>query len=168
MSIKYIKGDLFQAKQKVIIHGCNAAGGFGSGFAGVVKKLFPEAADAYYQAYNEKRALLGSVVWVECRGILFGHCITQATYGNDGKQHVSYEAITACMKGVNRAAEIGVPETSYSEGFDTLSMPMIGSALGGGDWEKIAKIISSELKSVQPSVFVLPNSKLDVQKLPSF
>ena len=168
MPIKYIKSDLFEAKPKVIIHGCNAAGGFGSGFAGVVKRLYPEAADAYYAAYREKRAFLGSVVWVETKGTLIGHCITQATYGNDGKQHISYDAIKSCMKAVNLAAVEGVPETSFEHGFDQLSMPMIGSALGGGDWRIIAKIIAEELDSVTPIVYVLPSSKLDVRQLPAF
>ncbi len=34
-------------------------------------------------------------------------------------------------------------------------MPMIGAGLGDGNWKAIAAIIESELKTVQPVVYIL-------------
>lgn len=168
MKLKYVEGDLFSGKPKVILHGCNTMGGFGSGFAGTLKKLYPEAADAYYAEHKKDALFLGTVLWVESKGVLIGNCMTQPTYGRDGKQHVSYEAFESCMRSVNQAAEDGIPGTIAENGFSELSMPMIGADLGGGDWTILAQIISKQLVSVTPTVYVYPGSKHDIRTLPNF
>ncbi|WP_315922754.1 macro domain-containing protein [Mesorhizobium sp. SP-1A] len=168
MALKYIEGDLFKSNPKVILHGCNMKGGFGSGFAGVLKNLYPEAANAYYSAFKNNNLYLGTVLWVEARGVLIGNCLTQPTFGRDGKQHISYEAFESCMRHVNQAAEDGIPGTSFEEGFSEVSMPMIGADLGGGDWNKLGQIIAEQLTVVHPTVFVLPGRKYDISRLPTF
>lgn len=168
MAIKYIEGDLFKSKPKVVLHGCNTQGGFGSGFAEVLKGLYPEVANAYYAAHKNNSLYLGTVIWIEVRGVLIGNCLTQPTYGRDGNRHVSYEAFEACMRNVNHVAVNGIPGGSFEGGFNEVSMPMIGADLGGGDWNKLGKIISEQLVDVQPTVFVFRNKKYSAANLPTF
>lgn len=71
------------------------------------------------------------------------HCITQSSYGRSGI-HVSYEAIRDCMAEINE---------KYPG--ERVAMPQIGAGLGGGDWERISKIISETATNFQPVVYIL-------------
>lgn len=165
MVIAYREGDLLDAGPGVIAHGCNAKGKFGKGFALALSKKFPEAKIAYERVHSESGLVLGSVVWADCGSILVANCITQATYGNDGKQHVSYSAVAACMRVLNTAAEWGVPGTAFEDGFDEVHMPLIGADLGGGKWSELSSVIERELSSATPFVHILPNAKPEYKRL---
>jgi O-acetyl-ADP-ribose deacetylase (regulator of RNase III) len=165
MTITYLEGDLFEAGSGVIAHGCNAKGKFGKGFALALAKRFPAAKAAYERVHLSGGLVLGSVVWAECDGILIANCITQATYGNDGKRHVSYSAVASCMRMLNNAADWGVPGTSFESGFDKVHMPLIGADLGGGDWSEISSIVERELTVAAPIVHILPDAKPEYKRL---
>jgi len=156
MAVRYIEGDLFAGQETVVIHGCNAKGAFGSGFAGKVKSRYPDAAKAYYGSHRENGLVLGSVIWAGCGDRIIGNCITQPTYGRDRKRHISYDALRTCMRTVNLAASEGIPGTTAENGFGAVAMPMIGADLGGGDWKIISRIIEEELRDVEPIVYFLP------------
>lgn len=159
MAVSYVEGDLLTRNECVLIHGCNTLGKMGSGFAGALRKRFPATVYPYFETHRKFGLSLGSVLWVENNGLLVGHCMTQATIGHDGRQHVSYEAIQACMKEVNLAAQVGVPGTSFEKGFSRVAMPLIGAGLAGGDWNIISGIISQEMNFVKPVVYFLGEMK---------
>lgn len=151
----YSEGDIFAASSDVIIHGCNARGKYGKGFAYAVREVHPEAFRAYEEAHQTTGLIPGSVIWAQAGRRVIGNCITQPTYANDGNQHISYDALRACLATVNAAAKIGVPGTSAADGFRKVWLPMIGADLGGGDWAVIARIIDEELTDVEPVVHYL-------------
>jgi O-acetyl-ADP-ribose deacetylase (regulator of RNase III) len=157
MAIEYVEGDLIASSEEVVIHGCNIKGGFDTGFAGVVKKRHPRACEAYMAHHRTGGLILGSVIWAY-DGRLIGNALTQPTYGR-GRQHISYEALKACLQSIEDAATYGVPGTPFSKGFSRVSMPLIGSDRGGGDWNEIERIIEETLKSVKTVVYVLPGHK---------
>ncbi|MDW9478789.1 hypothetical protein GOB57_08730 [Sinorhizobium meliloti] len=157
MPIEYVEGDLIASAEEVIIHGCNIKGGFDTGFAGVLRKRHPAALAAYMTHHRNGGLVLGSVVWAY-DGRLIGNAMTQPTYGRTG-QHVSYEALESCMKAIDDAARNGVPGTPFSQGFSRVSMPLIGSDRGGGDWNEIERIVECTLKSVKTVVYVLPGHR---------
>jgi O-acetyl-ADP-ribose deacetylase (regulator of RNase III) len=157
MTIEYVEGDLIASQEEVVIHGCNIKGGFDTGFAGVIKKRHPAARDAYMTHHRNGGLILGSVIWAY-DGRLIGNAMTQPTYGRGG-QHVSYEAVASCMQAIDDAARNGVPGTPFSHGFSRVSMPLIGSDRGGGDWSEIERIIEATLKSVKTIVYVLPGHR---------
>lgn len=107
MRIEYVEGDLIASQEEVVIHGCNIKGGFDTGFAGVLRKRHPGAREAYMTHHRNGGLILGSVVWAY-DGRLIGNAMTQPTYGRGG-QHVSYEAVAACMRAIDDAARHGVP-----------------------------------------------------------
>lgn len=156
MQIEYIKGDLFQTPIKVIVHGCNAQGVMGSGVAKIIREKYPKAYERYRYQFEERGGLkLGDVIAVSCGDRIndpdnykiIVNAITQDMYGRDGKRYVSYDAVAESMSKINRFFEI--------YGISAVAMPQIGAGLGGGDWNVIAAIIESELKSVKPTVYVL-------------
>lgn len=145
MKIEYQKGDIFMSPYRFILHGCNAQGVMGAGFALQVKKIYPYAYKEYINNYEKKGLTLGETQFVKCRDRTIINSITQLTYGRKpGVRYVSYDAIALSLAMVE--------ETLYGE---TIAMPKIGAGLAGGDWNVIEAIIESELKTVQPIVFTL-------------
>ena len=166
MAVEYIEGDLIASDEGIVIHGCNTKGGFDTGFAGVVRKRHPAALDAYMAHHRNKGLILGSVIWA-FDGRLIGNALTQPSYGRRTEQHVSYPAVRACMEAVADAARNGIPGTPYSGGFQRVSMPMIGSARGGGDWDIIERIVEETLGDLTTVVYVLPGAKPNASQLAS-
>lgn len=165
MSVEYVEGDLIASDEDIIIHGCNTAGGFDTGFAGVVRKRHPSALKAYMDHHRNKCLILGSVIW-SYDGRLIGNALTQPTYGRTG-QHVSYAAVESCMQAIEDAARHGIPGTPFNRGFQRVAMPLIGSVRGGGDWQEIERIIERTLKSVKTVVYVLPGHRPSAAELAS-
>lgn len=145
--IKYIKGDLFTADVNVIAHGTNCVGGFGSGIAGRIARDYPHVKEDYLDIYNKWGHELGWVNYVRIGPSKYiANCNTQYNYLPRGVCHVDYKAIEECMyvlhldcKKLNR----------------TIAIPKIGAGLGGGDWDKIEKIINKVFDDMEILCYTL-------------
>lgn len=147
MKIEYIQGDMFKTDIKYLVHGCNAQGVMGSGVAAIVRRDFPFAYQEYVQRHKVKPWELGEVQFVFTEAKVIVNAITQNLYGRDGNRYVSYDAVAEAMNEINhKLKDLENPR---------VAMPQIGAGLGGGDWNVIAAIIESELKDVQPFVYIL-------------
>ena len=144
MKIQYEKGDIFKSPYKFIVHGCNAQGVMGAGFAKQVRTHYPYAYDKYRSTFETSGLRLGETQFVRCRVRTIINAVAQLYYGRKKIRYVSYDAIASCMAGIEEAL--------YGE---TVAMPMIGAGLAGGEWSIISSIIETELKTVQPVVFTL-------------
>lgn len=149
--IIYRKGDILDALDKgeidVLVHGCNAIGGFGSGIAGQIAKRYPDALRAYkdlistclsFKIPKPKRAGLSIPSSGNIKGMVI-NLITQIEFLPRGKDHFEYDAFRISLKHLlecHQSRKIG--------------MPMIGAGLAGGDWKRIEAIINevSENKEV--------------------
>lgn len=143
MKIEYRQGDLLSVQSGIIVHGCNAQGVMGSGVAKAVREKYPDAYEKYRNRcmlIEDKSRLLGRVVWYHVLGkdLYIANAITQLTFGSDGKQYVSYEAIEKSFNMINSEA-LNVD----------VHIPMIGAGLGGGDWEVISGIIESSITNAK-------------------
>lgn len=147
--IVYKKGNLLEAPEAIIAHGCNAQGVMGSGVAKAIKAKWPEAYRAYRHHYESRNGLFpGEVIWATVQdNKLIANCITQCEFGRDGKRYTEYDAIRECMHTINKFEQ---PEMG-------LALPLIGAGLGGGDWDIISQIIEEEVTSVDPVVYILPD-----------
>lgn len=145
--IIYKKGNLVDATEHIIVHGCNAQGVMNSGVAKVIRNKWPDAYRIYREHYEKRGRLFpGEVIWAPVDNKIIAHCITQYNYGRDKKKYTEYNAVRACMKEIDK---FGYKELG-------LAMPLIGAGLGGGDWEIISQIIQEEITNVNPSIYVLP------------
>ena len=137
------QGDCFDSlntPDSLIVHGCNAQGAFGRGFAGQVRAKNPEALFAYLHAYHNGGLMLGEIYHAKVPhkdNVWLLNGITQEFYGGDRKLYVSYDAIQKVMRNVREFCRV--------HRIQNINMPKIGADLGGGDWKIIEKIIDEEL-----------------------
>jgi hypothetical protein len=149
--IKYVKGnvlDIQPEKQTLIIHVCNDAGGFGSGFAGAIKNKYPIVREKYLEWYNGldssyPRLKLGQIQFVEVdKNLTFCNMIAQSRPG--GREFyikgetihlppIRYECLEECLWAVKEATQ--------NEEIDIVG-PKFGAGLAGGNWYEIEKRIS--------------------------
>lgn len=145
--IVYRQGDIFESDELVIAHGCNCSGGFGSGFAKSVARIYPEVREAYLHKYNTCGWRLGEVQKVgveDGSGVTILNCGTQQRYGQpDQGPYVSYPAVREVIKELVRVCPSG------------FAMPKIGAGRAGGSWDIISKIIEEESGDVEVRVYLL-------------
>lgn len=124
----------------VIVHGCNAQGVMGSGVAKQLRAKYPDIFYRYLEHLNDHLDQdinpLGTVCFVGVRpGLTIANAITQEYYGRTGEKYVSYKALQSCLEEVANCYD------------DIIHIPyLIGAGLGGGDVEKILRIIEAKLK----------------------
>lgn len=149
MKIIYKEGDLLEAGENIIIHGCNAQGVMGSGVALQIRKKYPNAARAYFSMKESGRLQLGNFSYSEeDDGKFIINAITQEFYGrNPHVVYASYAAIAHVFHNINDWCEL--------RGFKQVALPKIGAGLANGDWSIIEAIIEEECKDIQPVVYVL-------------
>lgn len=148
MEIIYRYGDVCDAEELIIAHGCNAQGVMGSGVALFIKNKWPDAYKVYNDAYKTNGLELGQVVYYisPFDDVVIANCITQDFYGYNGNMYVDYDAIRASLRDVNAFAE--------ELGCKAVALPQIGAGRGGGDWNVITEIIESVFVNVQPVVYL--------------
>lgn len=150
MKIVYKTGNLLEAEEPAIAHGCNAQGVMGSGVAAFVRSRYPEAYADYRAVYEERGLKVGEVWPVPCAPHWVLNAITQEFFGNaasTGKVYVSYDGIRDAMKFINEMAKI--------KDFSAVAMPLIGAGLAGGSWKVISAIIEEEATDFRPVVYLL-------------
>ena len=121
--VKYVKGDLTNATERYIAHGCNAQGVMGSGVALAIRNKWPKAYIDYVRYIKDGGTLGGSIVSVNDDKYII-NLITQEFFGNDGKRYASPPAI---MK--------SLVDTIWDYNISgTIAIPEIGCGLGGLNW----------------------------------
>lgn len=135
--MKFKKGNLLDATETLIAHGCNAQGVMGSGVAKYVREKWPEAYEEYHdlcEEYEGRRdELLGSNHYFTVgEDQVLVNAITQVTYG-EGKQ-ARYTAVVDCL--------VVAIEDYWVEG-ETIqvAIPLIGCGLGGLKWEVLKELL---------------------------
>lgn len=169
--IKVNKGDLLKnVKTGIIVHGTNAQGTMGAGFAKQVKEQYPEAYKEYRKFCKGERYQddpLGQIVTVEISPDLWIiNAITQRYYGRENKVYIDYEATKNCFKQVRaevkRFTRINMDRSKehirvFNSYLPEVHFPMIGAGYGGGDWKIVEFIINKELPDiVSKNLWVLP------------
>ena len=169
-----IEGDLIQLAREgmfdVITHGCNCLSNMGAGIAPQMAKAF--GADEFeMEKWGPTIEKLGCIDWqtvvlgknsiwslkdyknnVDDKELTVVNSYTQFRYGKSSEDEVSkpldYEALTLCLRKIN---------TLF--GGKHVGLPKIGAGLAGGDWNRIQKIIQTELKDMKISVVIYKPKK---------
>lgn len=151
--IKYIKGDLLDAFDsgdvKIIAHGCNCVGGFGSGIAGQIAERFPLARVRYKELHGSGGTELGffQTNHIEGKGYII-NCGTQRECLPRGQKHVDYDSVRKVMQLL----------LSFSKNLGiTPAIPKIGCGLAGGEWDVVEKIVNDIFKDSEIFVYILDN-----------
>lgn len=145
MKITYIEGNLLDAPEKVIAHGCNAQGVMQSGIAKAIRAKYSNAYVDYRMTYRRQgnKLELGQIIETKYGFKTILNIITQEHYGRDPNTvYVSYPAITKAVKTIN------------AMGYDRVAFPLIGAGLANGSWERISEIIEAH-SHFDPIVYYL-------------
>ena len=147
----HVKGNLLNAEEKYIMHGCNDRGVMGSGVALAIRNKWPKAYQDYvnffkgHDGIHISRSDLGSIIYSpQPDGKVIINAITQKGYGRTGEKFVKYDAIDDIFRKLNTNTDISI-----------VAIPMIGAGLGGGDWSVIESIIRSRAKNYDVKVYSL-------------
>jgi O-acetyl-ADP-ribose deacetylase (regulator of RNase III) len=163
VAIVYKTGNLLEASEPMLVHGCNAQGKMASGVAGSIRNRFPFAYEAYMNMFHRDRLDLGSVVWaIHKDQPVIGNAITQEHYGYDGQRYVNYGAIVNCIEEIEKFVR-STQSNSTKDGIELeafgpirrVAFPLIGTKLGGGKWSAISDIIQQHSLSFIPVVYLL-------------
>lgn len=146
--MKYKRGDLLEATETYIAHGCNAQGVMGSGVALQIKKKHPYAYKKYKEHCDIHRTgelptevMLGDIIPARgTSGKTIVNMITQDHFGSVGR-HVNYIALVSCLQNL----------VKYGGESITVAIPRIGAGLGGGDWNIIERLIE-DFEELNPSI----------------
>jgi O-acetyl-ADP-ribose deacetylase (regulator of RNase III) len=145
--INYVKGDLFKAPEKILAHGCNCSGGYGSGVAAGMAKWHKLAKNQYLSKYDSEEGWeLGDVQFVTSGDKIIANCATQDGYMPRGICHADYPAIRKTMELVKDFAK--------ANGYD-VAIPKIGAGLAGGDWTIIEGILKDVFVDYDVTVYCL-------------
>jgi len=135
--MKYIKGDVREPEgegNKIIAHCCNDLGVMGAGVAKALFQKWPSVKSNYIK-WAEDGLILGSVQFVKVEpSIIVANMIGQHDIRvQDDIPPVRYPAMATALEKVGEAA------VKYKA---TVHVPyLMGSALAGGNWEEVVKII---------------------------
>lgn len=153
--MRFVKGNLLEATEPVIMHGCNAQGVMGSGVAKYVREKWPEAYEDYKEfcSTTENSAELVGYnhyfdVSNDSGAKVLINAITQNTFG-EGKQ-ARYTAILECVD----QADLDCDDLTDDEGILHIAIPLIGCGLGGLKWE-ILKELLDEFEERHPVEFTV-------------
>lgn len=141
--LHYVHGDLLEAIEPVIAHGCNAQGVMGSGVAKAIRDRWPSAYRAYERSFqivhnSNPDEFLGTFSATRVGGVMsakiIANVVTQLDYGRTpGVRYVSYDALDRGFR--NLALDLGVADRH-------IAIPMVGAGLAQGDWRVIEAILS--------------------------
>lgn len=133
--IEEIKGDVFKAKEQILIHGCNCHNAMGAGIAKTIREVYPGAWLVDQKTLWGDKNKLGSYTFWSGKHFCYNQDITvinlysQYDYGHRHR-YADYDAI---RKGLEKV------ESVYRG--SSFAMPRIGAGLARGDWATIKKII---------------------------
>lgn len=145
-NIIYRQGDATEPQiyPVVIVHIVNNIGKWGKGFVIALSKKYPSCRKRYLELYKSgEPPVLGDIQVIDVsdgKGIFIGNMFAQdgiKKSHKDNKRYVSYESLSDCL---SKLADFCLVNRILS-----VQMPMIGTGLGGGDWNQIEKIIQNEL-----------------------
>lgn len=129
----YKKGDVLNAGEAVVVHGCNCKNAMGAGIARQVRTQCPNAWRADQQTTWGDRTKLGTFTYgIEANGMIVVNAYTQYNYTKT-EVDVDYPALEEAMKKICNHFPNQV-----------IAMPKIGCGCAKGDW----KIVSGILEKV--------------------
>lgn len=149
--MKFIRGNLLDQTNGILVHGVNCVGVMGKGIALDIRKKYPVVYNEYVKHVNHinsSNVLLGTIQVVRINPqLIIVNAFTQRLYG---RYHTwggeNYDAICNAFAHVNILAnEENMP----------VYFPMIGSGYGGGNFSKISELINNTLDPNIESTLVI-------------
>lgn len=135
------KKDIFTIPNSTILHICNIAGGFGSGFAGQVAEKYPFVKDEYKKFYKNRELRLGNFsihsTSINTNVINLYAMPDYRHKMDDHTCYLNYEALDSALELATDYLPIAsIPLVPYG----------MGAGNAGGDWNKVTKLLDKHLE----------------------
>ncbi len=139
-TITYKTGDLFQAREVAIAHGCNTQGVMGAGVARRVRDLYPTVYERYAASCYDGQFRVGTAqaVW--------------ADPDRDAADRLIYNLGTQHFPGADASiwavflSFANMAEDAHTRHINTVAIPRIGCGIGGLDWNEVAPAIEQAVE----------------------
>ena len=147
--VTIVKGDLLDAKEKIIAHQVNCQKRMNSGVAKAIREKYP----IVYEIYQETKPQLGYTDFINAIRNGDGHYIAnmyaQDRYGYDGFKYTNYEAFYQCLTDIKKFAK----EHSIIK---SIAFPYrIGCDRGGANWKIIFTMIYEVFKDTDFNIEII-------------
>lgn len=147
--ISIIDDDIFNTDASAILHQANCKGIMGSGIAKQVKEKYPSVFLKYKAecaSVKDSSLLLGKCQIVKVnRSQYICNLFSQNDFGYSGKCYTNYEAFAQSLELVNekfKGKKVAVPY-------------LIACDRGGGNWERVLRIIKDKLSDCEVVLYRL-------------
>ncbi len=142
--MKHTIGNIAAVESGVIIHQVNCQGVMGSGVAAALRAKYPIIWEKYKDRCDDNTdagiptaALLGYAQLVQVGDYLWVcNLFSQNYYGRDGRRYTSYDALDTGLKHL---------WDQIMPVHGALHHPLLGSGLGGAEWNVVKAIIEHRL-----------------------
>jgi O-acetyl-ADP-ribose deacetylase (regulator of RNase III) len=129
----YKTGDVLNAGEAVVIHGCNCFNTMGAGIAAQVRDQCPNAYAADQLTIRGDISKLGDFTYAqEASGMIVINAYTQYDYSRH-QRCLYYSALSRVMEAICKHKRFMTE--------DIFAMPKIGCGLAGGDWDAVSVIL---------------------------
>ncbi|AGR47919.1 Appr-1-p processing enzyme family protein [Sinorhizobium phage phiM7] len=153
--MKFVEGDITEAPEVIIVHGCNMQGKMNSGVAKALRKKYPSIYLDYIECMNSEGIFgLGDHVTTLTKSKIIGNLLTQDRYGYDGAEYASLDAIESALKSF-----IIDFEDFFGSHIPAIATPKIGCGRGGLQWNDVRGILEKIEKeyNVEFVVYDIPD-----------
>lgn len=153
--IKHIKCDIFESGVDIICHQVNCQGVMGSGIAKQVREKYPWVYAHYKEVCNDflPHILLGAYqcVYINERQAIC-NCFGQEDYGTN--PYICYTSYEGLKESLSHLREKLGNESK------TIAIPyLMGCARGGGDWDKVYKIIEETFSNYNGDILICEHNR---------
>lgn len=139
--IKYVTGNILHEQSDAIVNTVNTVGVMGKGLALQFKKAFPLNFEAYKSACDSQSFSVGDVLSVSLQSLNPPYYIinfpTKAHWKGKSKLEFIDTGLDALVSEVQKLD------------LKSVSLPALGSGLGGLDWEQVKSLIENKLSEVK-------------------
>jgi O-acetyl-ADP-ribose deacetylase (regulator of RNase III) len=147
--ISYKTGDLMDAEESAIAHGCNTQGLMGAGVARLVRDQHPDVYDIYRAACRSGDFIVGTSLGVWAEPI-------------NGPDRLVYNLGTQRHPGADATAWgiflsfANMAEDAHFRGVNAIAIPRIGAGIGGMKWPDVFEAIEEALdRSTHPGLNIV-------------
>jgi O-acetyl-ADP-ribose deacetylase (regulator of RNase III) len=146
--MKFLQGNLLDAKVEALVNTVNTVGVMGKGIALMFKEAFPANFRAYEEACEKKEVRVGQMFVTERAALTGPKWIINFPTKKHWRQPSRLEWIVDGLKNLR--------EVILDRGIESIALPPLGSGNGGLDWLEVRREIESilgDLKGVEILVF---------------
>ena len=148
--IQYVKGDIFQGEDDVIVHGCNCMNNMASGVAYQVAKYYPEAVYVDIKTVKGDPTKLGTYTsWTGQHRFHRDRAITIVN------AYTQFLPVVSLKPFDYDAFATVLPKIKADFAGKTIATVRIGAGLAGGEWSRIEATINQVFNDQTIKVYVL-------------